>query len=183
MSQSSSSFMSQANTSSKLHIRKYIFDFLGNLGLLHRSSAQATPEPSKNKNTRVHVEIQKQDISKYRREIEHWQLARNLRYRTQEPLSHALQEVFTDAMLDTHLSAVTTNRILRLQNKRYVLRNANNELQKTRSQWLQRSWFQELIEHVMNSIFYGYSLVWIKSADPKATSTRARAHRSATRCT
>ena len=59
------------------------------------------------------------------------------------------------------------NRVLRLQNKRYVLRNASGELEKTRSQWIERSWFQELIGYIANSIFYGYSLIWIKSADPE----------------
>ena len=184
MSQSFNFFRSRDRSVSRPESRRYVFDFLGGLGLRGRSSMRSDrssstsprrwfsrllasdPKSSQNTSTgtRVQVEIQKQDASKYRREVEHWQWARNLRYRSSEPLSYALQEVYTDAMVDAHLSAVVTNRVLRLQNKRYVLRNAQGELQKARSQWLQRSWFQELIGHVVSSIFYGYSLIWIKSA-------------------
>ena len=125
----------------------------------HRS--QVSEAPSHN----LHLEIRKQDVSEYRREIEHWQRARSLRRRVKEPLSYALQEVYMDSMIDAHLSAVTANRVLRLQNKRYVVRNTRGELQKEATQWLEKSWFQALIGHVASSILYGYSLIWIKSVN------------------
>ena len=161
-------------------VGRFLFDFLGALRLSHRASTdvpqaavaksglfkwfgRSSPRPSTSKT--LHMEIHKQAFSAYRQEIGQWQQARSLRYQTECPLTHALQEVYKDTMLDAHLSAAVGNRILRLQNKRYVVRGADGQLHEEKTGWLERCWFQELIEHIASSIFYGYSLVWLKSID------------------
>ena len=88
------------------------------------------------------MEMHKHGFSAYRREIGHWQQARTLRYRAECPLTYALQEVYMDTMLDAHLSAVIGNRILRLQNKRYVIRDAKGELEEEKTSWLERAGFR-----------------------------------------
>ena len=125
---------------------------------------------SKSKASRkeLHMELQQKGSSTYRREISHWQQARALRTNAREPLSYALQEVYTDVMLDTHLSAVINNRILRLQNRRYVVYDASGQVDAERTTWLEQNWFQDIINYVVSSIFYGYSLIWIKSVDPSS---------------
>lgn len=154
-----------------------VFSFLSNLGAKKASSSEGAPAarkwfhflgPRKEAHApsgRLRMNMQQQDFSAYRREIAHWQQARSLRYHHKCPLTYALQDVYMDTMLDAHLSAVIGNRVLRLQNKRYVLRNAKGELQPEKTTWLEKSWFQELIGHISASIFYGYSLIWIKAVD------------------
>ena len=111
------------------------------------------------------MELQKMGFSAYRRELSHWQQARALRYDATQPLTYALQEVYTDTLLDAHLSASINNRLLRLQNKRYVVRDAQGNTQAPQTQWLQRPWFRDLISSVASSIFYGYSLIWLKGVE------------------
>ena len=137
-------------------------------GLFRVFQKKTSSRPSVPRNKALHLEIHKQSFSAYRREIGHWQQARTLRYRSECPLTHALQEVYMDTMLDAHLSAVVSNRILRLQNKRYVVRDAKGRLQEEKTSWLERGWFQELVGHVVASVFYGYSLLWLKKVDAKS---------------
>ena len=117
----------------------------------------------------VRIELQKQAFSAYRREIEHWQWARNLRYATDCPLTYAMQEVYKDTMLDAHLSAVINNRMLRMINKHYVIRDAEGVVSKEKSRYLEGAWFHELLGYVMESIFYGYSLMHIDKKNGQIT--------------
>ena len=100
--------------------------------------------------------------SLYRQEIAHWQSARALRFRVQHPRTQPIQELYMDAMLDNHLSAVINNRILRIQNKHFVVRGKDHQVHDEKSRWIATSWFRELLRYLLEAVFYGYSLIWIK---------------------
>ena len=93
-----------------------------------------------------------------------WYNARILASDT-EPRNDYLMDVYADAMLDTHLHAVCEKRKLALINRAFILRKENGEVDEQRSRWFESSWFKSVLGWVLESRFYGYSLIAITGAD------------------
>lgn len=120
------------------------------------------------KSQKLMLDFVRMHHSVYRQEITNWQMARQERNNTEAPYTYLLQDLFKDVMLDTHLTAVTENRILRIVNKRFVLKDSKGVADYERSIFLERRWFTDTIRYIMESIFYEYSLLhYIKSPDGK----------------
>ena len=100
------------------------------------------------------------------KEPKDWRYAREAYALTDRPRNDYLQDVYDDALLDSHLQAVQQKRLLSLQNKDFVLRRADGEVDEEKSKWLEQSWFRQLVGWVLESRFYGYSLIWIAEANP-----------------
>lgn len=86
----------------------------------------------------------------------------------EQPQNDQIQDLYQDALLDAHLQAVQQKRLLALQNKEFVLRRANGEIDEEKSTWLQQLWFRAAVGWAIESCFFGYSLIWITEADPAA---------------
>lgn len=117
--------------------------------------------PRKSENNLV-VDLQRVTQSMYRREIDDWRTARYARYSIESPRTYLLQQAYTDAMIDAHLTANIENRILRVTNKEFVIKNKNGDIDSDKTKLLGKQWFGQLIRYAVESIFYGYSLLWIK---------------------
>jgi len=104
--------------------------------------------------------------SLYRKEVTDWQQARMARRDPFNPITYPLQQCYKDAMLDNHLSGAIENRILRVVNKQYLLKDKNGNPDQVRSSFLSTRWFRTIIRKAIESKFFGYSLVYISSAAP-----------------
>lgn len=105
------------------------------------------------------VDLVKTSHSVYRKEINHWQQARMAKNSIHHPKHYLIQRVYRDAMLDTHLTAIIENRILRIQNKRFVITDQNGVANPEKTQLITKKWFSDLVRYVMESVPYEYSLV------------------------
>ncbi len=105
------------------------------------------------------LDLVRQSHSVYRKEISHYQRARMARLSKENPRTNLQQAVYKDAMLDTHLSAVAENRILRVQNKRFVIIDDKGITNPDKSQFIAKKWFSDTIRYVMESVLYEYSLI------------------------
>lgn len=101
--------------------------------------------------------------SLYRREIADWQNARSQRLHPARPLTFELQQAYRDAMLDNHLSGAINNRILRVTNKQFLLKDPDNNPDEKRSAYLHSRWFKDLVRLALESKFFGYSMVYFHS--------------------
>ncbi len=118
------------------------------------------------KSQNVVLDLVRSSHSVYRREISHWQRARQMRQSKINPRTYLIQQVFEDAMLDTHLSAVTENRILRMLNKRFVIADDKGITNPEKSQLINKKWFSKAVRYLMESTFFEFSLVHlIKDGD------------------
>ncbi|NDW10464.1 DUF935 family protein [Dysgonomonas sp. 520] len=99
--------------------------------------------------------------SLYRKEVTDWQQARIARYDPFRPITMPIQQLYKDAMLDNHLQGAIENRILRVVNKEFVLKDANDQVDLKRSKYIQTRWFRQMVRRAMESIFYGYSMCFI----------------------
>lgn len=114
------------------------------------------------KSKKIVLDLVKQQHSVYRQEISNWQMARLERGNPTMPYTYLLQELYKDVMLDTHLTAVTENRILRISNKRFVIKDKKGVADYERSEFLNQKWFSQAIRYAMESIFFEYSLILFK---------------------
>lgn len=105
------------------------------------------------------VDLVKSSHSVYRKEINHWQQARMAKNSLHHPKYYLLQRVYRDAMIDTHLTAVIENRILRIQNKRFVITDQNGVTNPEKTQLITKKWFSEAVRYALESVHYGYSLI------------------------
>lgn len=99
--------------------------------------------------------------SLYRKEVTDWQQARIIRRDPFNPITYLIQQLYKDAMLDNHLQGAIENRILRVVNKEFVLKDGDDQIDKERSKLIQKRWFRHLIRKAMESKFYGYSMCFI----------------------
>ena len=127
--------------------------------LTTQNLASKTPIELAKKADSIVLDLIKQSHSVYRREIDHWQKARMTRESIDNPRTHLLQQVYKDAMLDTHLSAMVESRILRIQNKRWVITDDKGVADHDKSDLITRKWFGDIVRYAMESIIYEFSLV------------------------
>lgn len=109
------------------------------------------------------LDLVRNSHSVYRKEISHYQRARAARQNRDNPRTHLQQQGYEDAMLDAHLFAVSENRILRIQNKRFVITDDKGITNPDKTQYITKKWFSDVIRYVMESILYEFSLVQIVS--------------------
>ena len=76
----------------------------------------------------------------------------------EQPQNDLLQDLYQDALLDAHLQAVQQKRILALQNKEFVLRRADGEVDEEKSKWMQQLWFRAIVGYALESRF-----LWLQS--------------------
>ncbi len=108
--------------------------------------------------------------SLYRKEITDWIQAREVRHNPFNPLTYHLQQLYKDAMLDNHLQGAISNRILRVLNKEFVLKDAEGNIDRKISTQIQTKWFRKLVRKAMESYFYGYSIVFVNDLNSTSRS-------------
>jgi hypothetical protein len=72
-----------------------------------------------------------------------------------------MQQIYKDAMLDNHLQGAVENRILRVLNKEFVIKDENGKIDPDRSRFVQTRWFRHVVRRAMESKFYGYSMLLV----------------------
>jgi len=101
-----------------------------------------------------------------RKEVADWQEARATRRDPFHPLTYPIQQLYKDAMLDNHLQGAVENRILRILNKEFVIRDLDGNIDVERSRFVQMRWFRHIVRRAMESKFYGYSMMLINDFAP-----------------
>ena len=98
----------------------------------------------------------------WRKEIDEWHMARYAWYQTTQPRSYLMQELYSDIMLDGHLTGITGNRTLRVINKPFCLAVDGVKDEDLTKYIEDKEWFQDLLQSAHESIYRGYSLIWLE---------------------
>lgn len=99
--------------------------------------------------------------SLYRKEITDWLDARATRHDPFNALTYPIQQLYKDSMLDNHLQGAIENRILRVINKEFVVKDSEGNVDRKRSAPLQSRWMRHIVRRGMESEFFGYSLIFV----------------------
>lgn len=95
--------------------------------------------------------------SLYRKEVKDWQEARAARRDPFNMYTYPMQQLYRDSMLDNHLSGAIENRVLRVLNKQFVVKDKQGKVLDDQSAQIQTRWFKQLVRACIESKFYGYS--------------------------
>jgi len=104
--------------------------------------------------------------SLYRKELDDWKTARETRRHPWNPYTYALQQLYQDSMLDNMLFRQINNRILRVSNKQFLLKDKNAVIDEERSKFIRKRWFRNMVQQAIYSKFFGYSMVYINRWEP-----------------
>jgi len=112
--------------------------------------------------TNLMVDVIRRQRRLWRKEISDWQHARFAIYRSDQPRTYPMQELYEDVMMDGHLTGITGNRTLRTTNKDFCIAVDGVKDEELTKYIESKQWFENVIEEAHKSTYYGYSLVWIK---------------------
>lgn len=107
-----------------------------------------------------------------RKDIKKWRSAITAAENPEDPRWYLLQDMIEDLILDSHLSSVIDVRKMATLNHRfYVIDTASNEQLEDQTKLLNKAWFYDFLEAILEAIFRKYSLVQLfKEGDqPKIT--------------
>jgi hypothetical protein len=98
-------------------------------------------------------------VYRVRTDILKWRNALSSAQSLTSPQRFELYQLFQEFVLDAHLTAAIIQRKnLTLSKEFCVFDKADNEVE-DKSYLLKKKWFRDLLNHALDSIFYGYSLV------------------------
>ena len=111
------------------------------------------------------LKLHRQEQTLYKREMVDYHAARDGRRNIHYPTTTELQEMYREAvLLDSHLRTCIDQRLQRVQNKSFVLMQADGTKADKKIQQLGQGVFlDDMIKFYLESLFYGYNLIWIKS--------------------
>lgn len=96
--------------------------------------------------------LAEQDISKWRLA---WQVAIN----TERPDRKRLYDLYVDSEIDGHLSGAIGQRNGMTKQKSFRITDKNGNENKELSQIFEASWFRDLVDYALESIYWGHSLI------------------------
>ena len=154
-------------------------DISGNL-LYKPLKLSATDGRDVNKVTKMMLDVIKQNRRLWRKEINDWQRARQMRHSLEFPQNYLLQEVYLDIMLDGQLTGITQNRTFRTTNKEYIFVNPEGKKDDACTDFIKdKSWFENFIQYTHETVYFGTGVVWLNTIvknEIKGIETLDRAH-------
>lgn len=98
-------------------------------------------------------------LDRSRKSITDWLNAYIIAEAGQYPRRRELMDVYDYGLLDNHLYAVVNNRKSKVMGERFHLVDFDGEPLEKETSLLRKSWFYDFVEHSLDAIFYGYSLI------------------------
>lgn len=117
------------------------------------------------KTVRQLVNAIKNQRSLYKKEIREWKKSRMSALSTQNPRRNSLIDLFEDILGDAFIYGISDTRKLRISNKGFVIVNKNGEIDYEKTKLLKKQWFNQFIKYAVESVYFGYSLIYPKELD------------------
>lgn len=113
--------------------------------------------------TVVNSQIKVTNLVRTKIEVQSWRKALQSAENVFQPYRAELYRVYQDLWVDAHFRAITQKRIRNVKNKKIVLRSENQEIDPKINKLIEKMWFYELIELIMETLFWGHSLIEIQT--------------------
>ena len=107
----------------------------------------------------------KNQRSLYRKEILDWKNARAAALNPENPRRKQMIDLIEDILGDAFIFGRTDTRKLRVSNKSFAIMNSKGEIDDDKTKLLQKRWFNEFMKYAVESIYFGYSLIYPKELD------------------
>lgn len=116
-------------------------------------------ETPRRRSNKILSQTVQQQLFRANQQIETWRDAINEAEDIHTPDRTELIRLYEDLKIDDQLTAAINNRILQVMGSKFFIYNANNEVDEKASEIFEQPWFETFCKEVINSRFYGYSLI------------------------
>lgn len=123
--------------------------------LNHEGVKKASKKQSKD----IQKAIKKQTLSRIRMNLTRWTTARTYAESEINPNNTELIRVFRDIEIDSHLWALMQTIRLKVMANSFNIYQANDEIDEEATKMFKKRWFRNTAKHIVDSDFYGFSLV------------------------
>jgi hypothetical protein len=107
------------------------------------------------------VSIIKQQYSLYKKEIEHYLMARQTAISVIRPRRYLLYLLYKDVMTDPVIAGQWNNRVNRVKNKPFKIVDVNTRVEnKIKTAYFKKKWFFDYVKFAMESKTHGASLIY-----------------------
>lgn len=116
----------------------------------------------KNQNQGIQIlnaQINVQKLERYQIQIDSWRSALQSAENIYNPVRKKLYEIYNEILLDAHLSAIVSKRIRNVKNKKIVFVEKDGKVNEQTNELFEAPFFRDLIEYIMETIFWGHTLV------------------------
>lgn len=105
-------------------------------------------------------------ISRVRKDMESWRRALRHADSVERPRRRELMDLYADVMLDALLTSQVEQRIGRTQAATFSLKDTSDKVDEEATRLLSEAvWFPLLLRYMLESVFYGHSVVELSSQD------------------
>lgn len=105
------------------------------------------------------IELNQQTESLTKKDIATWRRAWQAAINYEQPNRCALLDVYSDAMIDLHLTGCISQRKGKTMQKTFMLTGKNGKEDEKARQIFEREWFMDFIDLALDSPFFGHSLI------------------------
>lgn len=111
-------------------------------------------------------------IARTRSDVLTWKNALATAENIDNPKLFPYYNLVKDMMIDAHLSSQIQNRKLKTISADFVIKTSDGETHQELTDRLQKSvWFNTIIEHILDSIYYGYTLIELNRKENEELTT------------
>lgn len=111
-------------------------------------------------------QIVSKSISRVRKDLESWRRALRQADSVERPRRRELMDLYADVMLDALLTSQVEQRIGRTLSAEFSLKDSSDNVNKEATNLLSEAvWFPLLLRYMLESIFYGHSLVEFSASE------------------
>ena len=103
--------------------------------------------------------VTEQQLYRETENIKKWRDALTAAEQVPNPDRSALIRIFNEVFLDAQVTAVIGTRINKLLATKWVLKDANGDINVEATAMIDRKWFQDVRKYVNEAQYYGYSLI------------------------
>ena len=114
----------------------------------------------KNLDPKILATVVKRSQNLYQKDIQQWRNAWQQALSVENPSRNRLYEIYDDIITDQHLNgAINQRKDMVLQKEFYFTDLKSGERVQEPIDYFEQTWFKDLLNYVLDSIYYGYSLI------------------------
>lgn len=99
------------------------------------------------------------------KDIKAWRTANQAAIFIENPKRYPLYTIYNDAMHDLHLKGAIRNRKMAVVGKPFIIKDAKGNKNDDLTDLLRTKWFKMFLNHAIDSVFYGHSLIELTGID------------------
>lgn len=109
---------------------------------------------------KIVMELQRQTDLLTRQDMGHWRQAWQMAIHTDNPNRNPLYDIYRDVDVDLHLTGCVTQRRDSVMARTFkIVNKADGKAREDLMPYFEKTWFKELMEYALQSIWWGHSLI------------------------